>query len=771
MANAAARIKAREVEPAIHLSFTRHVTSEVIASSTRALITCIRCEGVSFETADAVDLNDLHGKLNLAMRNMADERLAIWTHVIRSRDETYPEGTFRSKFASDLDAVYRAHLLRTDLFRNELVLTLVWHPGRDAAERAAAFFARLGRAGRSGAEVDTDALNKLEDVTRDLVAALERYGPRRLKLYDRQGLVFSEPMEFLHELVAGERLPMPLVRGPIGSALYTNRLIFGREALEIRGAGGSHYAGMLGLKEYPASTKPGMFNGLLSLPFELIVAQSFAFLSKADAKTVLTRKQNQLLSSNDPAASQIGDLSQALDDLESNRFVMGDHHLSVLVRAESPKALLGNMSQARRTLADGGAVVAREDLGLEAAFWAQVPGQFKYRARSGALTSRNFAALSPFHTYPSGQANENLWGPAVALLKSTSGSPYHFSFHVGDLGNTFVCGPSGSGKTVFITFALAQAEKFGCRLVLFDKDRGAEIFIRAVGGAYLSLTTHLASLATAAAAFTRQDIGPEHPIVSTTLPGGERCQIVLPPAVPAGTISLTIRKASGLAMTLDEFERRDLFRDVRASTDDLSREEQDLLALRDAGRWRAFLELAVRARRNIIISGATGSGKTTLSKGLVACIPAHERILTIEDTAELTVFQPNHVRLLYAKDGHGVAKIGPRELLESSLRMRPDRILLQELRDGTAFYYLRNVNFGHPGSITTVHADSARLAFEQLSLLVKESAEGRELARADIRSLLLLSVDVVVQMSRRDGQYRIAEVYYEPQAKRCATRG
>ena len=89
----------------------------------------------------------------------------------------------------------------------------------------------------------------------------------------------------------------------------------------------------------------------------------------------------------------------------------------------------------------------------------------------------------------------------------------------------------------------------------------------------------------------------------------------------------------------------------------------------------------------------------------MACIPAHERILTIEDTAELTVSQPNHVRLLYAKDGHGVAKIGPRELLELSLRMRPDRILLQELRDGTAFYYLRNVNSGHPGSITTVHAE------------------------------------------------------------------
>ena len=277
---------------------------------------------------------------------------------------------------------------------------------------------------------------------------------------------------------------------------------------------------------------------------------------------------------------------------------------------------------------------------------------------------------------------------------------------------------------------------------------------------------HLQHLATAAAAFTRQDIGPEHPIVSTTLPGEERCQIVVPPAVPEGTVSLTIRKPSKLTITLEEFEQRDLFSAVRAYTEDLTAEEQELVCMRDQARWREFLSLAVATRRNIIISGATGSGKTTLSKGLIACIPKHERIITIEDTAELAVPHANSVRLLYSKDGQGLAKVGPRELLESCLRMRPDRILLQELRDGTAFFYLRNVNSGHPGSITTVHADSARLAFEQLTLLVKESEEGRDLERADIRSLLLLLVDVVVQMRKHAGQYRIAEVYYDPIRKR-----
>ncbi len=302
-------------------------------------------------------------------------------------------------------------------------------------------------------------------------------------------------------------------------------------------------------------------------------------------------------------------------------------------------------------------------------------------------------------------------------------------------------------------------------------NRPGEVFLEGPSGwarreAAALTDEHLLHLATAAAGFTKQDISAERPIVSTTLLGDERCQIVLPPAVPAGTVSLTIRKPAALTMSLGKLEEARLFDDVRAANEELSADEHSLLALKEAGKWRAFLELAVLSRRNILISGATGSGKTTLSKALVAAIPREERLLTIEDAAELVVPHPNCVRLLYAKDGQGLSKIGPRELLESCLRMRPDRILLQELRDGTAFFYLRNVNSGHPGSITTVHADSARLAFEQLTLLVKESAEGRDLHRDDIRSLLLLLVDVVVQMQKRDGRYRITEIYYDPLRKR-----
>jgi type IV secretion system protein VirB11 len=273
----------------------------------------------------------------------------------------------------------------------------------------------------------------------------------------------------------------------------------------------------------------------------------------------------------------------------------------------------------------------------------------------------------------------------------------------------------------------------------------------------------LATLARAAAAFTAQDVTAETPICSTVLPGGERCQIVLPPA--AEQPSITIRKPSMASLDLAAFARQGLFDQAAPAGDGLSAEEEELAALHAALDWPGFFRLAVRSRRNILISGATGSGKTTFAKGLVRLIPDHERLLTIEDARELVVPHRNAVHLLYAKDGQGLAKVGAKQLLESALRMRPDRILLQELRDGSAFFYLRNVNSGHPGSITTIHADSAALAFEQLTLLVKESEGGRDLARDDIRALLHQLVDVVVQMRRVDGCFRITEVWYEPVRK------
>ncbi|KAB2689144.1 P-type DNA transfer ATPase VirB11 [Brucella pseudogrignonensis] len=269
----------------------------------------------------------------------------------------------------------------------------------------------------------------------------------------------------------------------------------------------------------------------------------------------------------------------------------------------------------------------------------------------------------------------------------------------------------------------------------------------------------LTRLARAVASFSNQGIDETRPLLSATLPDGERVQIVIPPATTRNTVSITIRKPSLVSLSMQDMDNRGLFDSVDASTEQKAAEDALLTTYRQ-GKYRAFLEGAVLARKNIIVSGATGSGKTTLSKALVQHIPKDERLISIEDTPELAISQPNHVRLFYSKGGQGLAKLGAKELLESCLRMRPDRVLMQELRDGTAFNYIRNINSGHPGSITTVHADSPNLAFEQLTLLVKESEGGQSLDRADIRNLLKISIDVIVQCKRINGRFSVTEIYF-----------
>jgi len=270
---------------------------------------------------------------------------------------------------------------------------------------------------------------------------------------------------------------------------------------------------------------------------------------------------------------------------------------------------------------------------------------------------------------------------------------------------------------------------------------------------------------------TEQRVGQDAPLLSAALPTGERVQIVLPPATWPDHVAFAIRRPSTSVWSLEDLRVAGLFSECHLSGSAAAGAADRLAECHAIGDWHAFLRLAVVRRLNIVISGSTGSGKTTLTKALISEIPADERLISIEDAAELEF--PGHrnvVRLFYSKEGQGASRVTPKQLLEASLRLRPDRILLAELRGEEAYYFLRNVNSGHPGSITSVHAGSAALAFEQLALLVKESAPGRQLGLDDIHRLLRQVVDVVVQCARADGTRKVTEVWWRDAGQMHAER-
>ncbi|HEY2684335.1 MAG TPA: P-type DNA transfer ATPase VirB11 [Steroidobacteraceae bacterium] len=267
---------------------------------------------------------------------------------------------------------------------------------------------------------------------------------------------------------------------------------------------------------------------------------------------------------------------------------------------------------------------------------------------------------------------------------------------------------------------------------------------------------------------TQQRIDATSPLLSASLPSGERVQIVMPPATTQGSVAITIRKPADSIWSVAELSARGIFRRTRRADSAHDVLDAELTRLLTDGDYEQFMGLAVRSRKNILVSGPTGSGKTTWTKALIREIPGEERLVTIEDAKELVMDRhPNHVRLYYSKDDQGLARVTPKQLLESCLRMKPDRILLAELRAEEAFDYLRNVNSGHPGSITSVHATSAELAFEQLVLLVKQSPAGRGLGRADIKSLLYLLIDVVIQFGVERHERFIKEIWFDPKVKRA----
>jgi type IV secretion system protein VirB11 len=275
--------------------------------------------------------------------------------------------------------------------------------------------------------------------------------------------------------------------------------------------------------------------------------------------------------------------------------------------------------------------------------------------------------------------------------------------------------------------------------------------------------SRLDMIATLCASMSQQDVGPERPLCGSILPDGQRVQICRPPAVGAGTFSLTIRRPSGFAPTIAGLAAGGLFKRTVAASKRVHPADAELLALCEARDWEAFFPLAVRSKKTIIATGDTGSGKTTFAKALIQSIPLDERLVTIEDTAEfIGLPQRNIVNLFYSKGNQGLARVASEDLIEAALRMRPDRILMQELRDGAAFTFVRSVAAGHPGSITTCHADSADGAFDALKLMVKQHEAGKYLADADVLLLLHKLVDVIVHCHKGPDGFSIEEVHFSP---------
>ncbi len=498
----------RELPAAFRIPYRTHVSRQVVRTEAGDYVQVFKLGGASFESADDEVLNNWHERLNVLWRNIASPNTSLWTHIIRRRERASADPAEDAGFAASLAAKYRQRLASETLMVNEIYLSVIYRPIAGAAPGLLSRLVSKQAPGSHAMEL-SDALDASEKLAQIVFSSLSRYDPEVLGVYTQAGREYSSVLEFLGLLINAERRPVPLPRAPVNEALCLTRVIFGGEAIEYRLPTETRFGAVLGIKEYATPTTVGMFDGLLSAPFEFVLTQSFAFLSKAAGQGLLQRQYNQMSNAGDFAIRQAEELKDALDALTANEFVMGDHHFTLQVmtrsigqrdeRIQDPlRELNDHTALARALLADTGITTAREDLALEAAYWAQLPGCFSLRPRKSPITSRNFCAKAAFHNFPCGRATGNHWGDALALLITSARSPYYFSLHASDphdpdggsrkdTGHTFICGPTGSGKSVFIGFLVAMLSRQGATQVIFDKDRGLEILVRAFGGTYLPL--------------------------------------------------------------------------------------------------------------------------------------------------------------------------------------------------------------------------------------------------------------------------------------------
>lgn len=484
---ALANISKRELPASTFIPYDYHWDKETIVTKKKEFLQIVKLEGFSFETADDEDVDMKKMVRNSLLKSLADGTFAVWFHTVRRRQSAYPGGKQPPGFAAIVDKMWRNKHQHKDSYINELYITIVRKADTKGAAKVHHVLQKASEAGNKTAQTQAlqEAHKELAEAVQRVSATMRDYGARILTCIDTEHGVMSEPLEFLSKLVnCGFSQPMQLTDLNIAEALPIYRLYFGDRAVEVTGAPQKRFAGIISVREYSPATAAGILDGFLQLPFEFIIAQSFVFHNRQVNIGRMQVRQRRMMAAEDAAISQIAEISDALDMAMSGHVAFGPHHLSILCFDDNLAGLEKVLSMAIAELVNLGINPVREKIMMEQAYWAQLPGNFQQIARGADISTMNLAGFASMHNYPTGRIANNHWGDAVTVFDTSSGTPYFFNFHLRDVGHTTIIGPTGAGKTVLMNFLCAQAQKFNCRIFFFDKDRGAEIFMRALGGKY-----------------------------------------------------------------------------------------------------------------------------------------------------------------------------------------------------------------------------------------------------------------------------------------------
>lgn len=526
------------------------VDLNTVKTADNSYLRVIKLQGVPFESADDYNINGWCKQLNNLLKSIAGTEVAVWSHIVRRKTSLFPRGEFKNSFAKQFNEKYKAHINKESMLINELYLSIIFREKEEGAVTGIVDAVKgiFSKKTKNSILADQErAIEKLKQITAEVLNSLSEYKPELLGAYTLKkiskkvdgiessyfseekiidysdykpsdGHIYSELLEFLSYLLNSsvERVKMP--NGEVHNYLPTSRIMWNDTVTMIENLKGEVFGSSLGITSYQDYTSPIMLDDLLDVDVEFILSQSLTFINRSSAMSKIKMQFDRMESTEDVGFSQQEELVNAMDDLKSHRFDMGNYSFSLFVKSDTLALLKENIAIVGSILMNNGLKWAVEDIAAQASYLSMLPANFKFRPRIAMITTHNFAGLAPLHGFPIGQYSGNQWGEAVTMFKTTAGSPYYFNFHSSDmkqdfdesledefiedvasndesfdLANTIVAGQSGAGKTVLQGVLLAQCQKFDtpenpATFICTDSEKGMSITIKAMGGKFFDLS-------------------------------------------------------------------------------------------------------------------------------------------------------------------------------------------------------------------------------------------------------------------------------------------
>lgn len=478
----------REEKSSDKINILTHYDDHTLLDKSGKLIQIIKIKGLNFSTQDDLTLDLYKIRRNHLFKSFASQ-FALYCWEVKRRVNDFAGGNFDENYSSSVNDQYKEFLIKQKLFHKELYLAIVSKHPEGIFNKGWSFLQQLTKKFDKPAKQNylLKRHQELNEIVNRALSTFSAYHCELLGTYIENEIVYSEPLEVISYFLNGEYSKVPLNIEDASKVLPRKRLFFNPRSgvVEMRSPDqSSRFLAFISIKGYSATTYQSMLNRLNELRFPYVITQSFRFYDKENSKKVLRDQQNEMLQSKDESISLTHEIDSAFDDAASGEVGFGKHHFSMACFADSIAELNQYVSEVSAKFSDAGIIAVREDVAAELSFWAQLPGNFAYIARPADISTLNIASFINFHNYPLGKLHNNHWGDAVTVLETISGSPYYFNFHYKDIGNFLVFGSTGSGKTVLVGFLILQSMKFGGKRIIFDKDRGLEIVVKAMGGVY-----------------------------------------------------------------------------------------------------------------------------------------------------------------------------------------------------------------------------------------------------------------------------------------------